>query len=70
MPSPLAAVVLTFAADGDEVPLGLDSVVGEFAQAFNKILVPKVAEPYSKNFRRLKCFAIGGRMIDIVQIYA
>ncbi|MFM7426104.1 MAG: hypothetical protein ACKO7W_14120 [Elainella sp.] len=57
--SPLAAA--GEAAVGEDSAAG-DSVVVEVVvvlpQAFNKMLVPKVAEPYSKNFRRLNCLAI------------
>jgi hypothetical protein len=41
-------------AAGDSVEL----VVGLLAQAFRRMLVPSVAEPYSKNFRRPNCLVI------------
>jgi hypothetical protein len=43
---------------GDETAFELDSVVGVLAHAFNKMLVPNVAEPYTKNLRRLNRFVI------------
>ena len=56
--SPLLALVVRVLATGEETAFGLDWVVGVLAQAFKKMLVPNVAEPYTKNLRLLNRFAI------------